>query len=241
MRTAVILAVALAGCTFPTKPGDPFACDGDPLPMTAPLTIHVHVFVQDPILGNSVTATIKETIEGVTATGQTDASGNYDAELMTLGLPRPAILESDPDNSAMYLPTIAYPPLPIASDQNVAIYQFQKTAFKDPTSGDPIDPSTVTFSIVAVTDCNGKPVGGATVSAKVPGGADAGQIFYVSAQFGNIDVNAHVTDAVTGAAFVVGAPDVTAVTVGASLDGVTFQSNNVTVKSNAVTLVEVSP
>src|SRR5262245_21171655 len=49
LMSAGALVLALAGCTFPTRPGPPLACVGEPLPTTAPIEIRVRGTIMDPL------------------------------------------------------------------------------------------------------------------------------------------------------------------------------------------------
>jgi hypothetical protein len=242
MRATIIISLVLAGCSFPTKPGDPFACNGDPLPVTAPDIINVHASTLDPILHKAVPATIIETIDGISASGATDSNGEYDTQLTTLGVPHNASIESDPMDSGLYANTIEYPALPISSDQSFEIFQFQKTEFKDPISGTVIDPNSI--MIVAVVDCNDIPVGGAMVSVTTKTTPPTViPVFYITGNFSNLDPTVKMTDPGLGIAVAIGVPTTppTPLTIDATLSGVTFQSHDITPNGNALTLVEISP
>lgn len=244
---AVVLSVVLAGCSFPTKPGDPFACNNAPLPTTAPEMINVHGIVSNPFGGDKPVPNAQITgyvvADGtnvMTLTATSDENGAFAGSETTVGAPHSQFLTSITDG---FVETIEYPAVDVANDIEVEVKQTDSTGFGELLSLAGADQS-LPVMIIAVVDCNDQPVAGATVSASVTGSTQP-TVIYLGAD-GTPDVTAAMTGDSTGAAFVSNIPITTvpstsAVTISANLEGVTFQSHVVTATLGALTLAEVSP
>ena len=250
------LALVLAGCSFPTRPGPPFACVGDPLPTTAPDSIQVHGTVEDAPQPEGISGAMEigfvfnkpltdpTTIASETFRKMTDSHGEFAATLTTLRSPHTAyILSQHPD----YLDLYGYPALPVASDLGIEMFQFRPALFAGllctgcPRIGASIcqggcaslDPTTAHL-IVSVVDCNDNSVAGATVTVS----GSHSPVFYFSGE--GLDSSATGTDEQTGAALVTGLTS-GLVTIQASLGTVRFHDNTVRVTAGAVTEAKVSP
>jgi len=243
-------AAATTGCSFPTKPGPPFACVGEKLPITAPDTIQVRGTVVDPfqnapVVGASVTAYVTDTgTTGPTKTFMktTDATGIFIGSQMTLGTPHTEYITSE---AAGYLETIAYPAVPIADDVNVELQQFVQTNIQGLMGCEVCQtmPSASicahcgpdeNYLIAAVVDCNDAAVGGATVT--IPG-QNGYLVGYLNSK--GLSFSASATDPATGAALVVGLTGT--VTIHATLGSTPYRDNKVTLTPGAMTFAEISP
>lgn len=227
MRHAVI-AFALVGCTFPTKPGDPFACSGTPLPTTAPDTISITLRVLDPLTVQPLAAHITAVSAGVTLLDNvpTDPGGVLTQTIMTGGGPHDVFVQSTV--GAPYVDSFAYPPVPVANDIDTPIQQFKGAQLVQLGVTDGMTPAM----IVSVIDCNGEPVEGATVTVS------GASVLYITK--GMPDPTVHATDS-TGVAFVLGLTDETPRMVSASLTGVEFISHSVTPHTSSMTIAQISP
>jgi hypothetical protein len=235
---ALALALALVGCSIPTKPGAPFACNGDAVPTTAPATVSVSGVVTDPVMTvpiGSATETAFVVVSPsplMTFTTKTDASGAFVASEMTGDAAHAQFFQS---RATGYLDTYTYPPLPVAGDVDASTEQFTSSELAEfAGGGSAIDPATAVM-IVSVFDCNNDPVAGATVTLD----PDTGTKVYIAG--GLPSPTATATDAATGSMLVGGLADQQAIRVTAKLDGVTFQTTAVTTTANALTIAEVSP
>jgi len=239
-----LVALSLAGCSFPTKPGPPFACVGDQPPSTAPSTIQISGKVSPAPMGNGLPgATVTVFFIGVAAPVQifsrvTDSAGSFTGSTITGGAPHPAFIQSRlaPD----YLDTFVYPALPLAGDTTVDVFQFTQTQIDDLVTAGflPAMASGTALMFVSIVNCNDDPVAGATLTVK-PSSPSSFQVTYVDARGQAPAPNLHVTDE-TGSAFVTGlSPG--KVTLDATLGTTPFQEHTVTVTPGAMTMTEVSP
>jgi hypothetical protein len=256
----IAVIIVLAGCTFPTKPGDPFACVGQSLPTTAPSRVDIRGIVVDPIgaqgdgtpgaattdLGTPVAAA-SETLFVIGPSGSiprgtwtTKDDGTFTASEATGGGVQRVFIQSQADG---YLDSFSYPPLPLAYSIDVLVFQARLglvPALVNAGYLRPIEPMTA-FMIASVVDCNDNPVEGATIDVIDSGVHDQNHPI-VKTYFANVrpDPSATQTDSLTGSAFVSGlVPG--AVTVRASLGTIPFKENKVTVAVDALTIAEVSP
>lgn len=240
MRTAALLVV-LAGCSFPTKPGPPFSCAGEGLPMRAQDPLHIRGSVVDPVPtdhplpGASVTGFVIGTaspVRSITAT--TDSSGSFAESMTTNGVANLQFIQSHIDG---YLDTFAYSPLPVASDIYVALQQFTGDEIGGIAVAVGLPPPLTTPLIVAVVDCNDEAVPGATVNVTQDQNSMV-QVIYFNGDLP--DPTHHETDSHTGAALVVGL-NPGPVHVSATLGTIRYFAHDVTATSGAMTITEVSP
>lgn len=252
---SIAVTLALAGCTFPTKPGDPFACVGESLPTTAPNRIDIRGIVFDPLglsdggatmdIGAPV-ARASETLFVIGQSGSvlrgtwtTKDDGTFTASELTGGGAQRVFIQSRANG---YLDTFSYPPLPLAYSIDVIVVQVRQEELASLVAAGilrPIEPMKA-FMIVSVVDCNDNPVEGATINVSDSGVHDqAHPIVKTYFAKGTPDASATKTDALTGSAFVSGlVPG--AVTLRASLGTIPFKENKVTVVVDALTIAEVS-
>jgi hypothetical protein len=259
--------LALAGCSFPTRPGEPFACAGAPVPETAPAVVQIRGKVYDYVVNVPVPGamefvhqfsepiTMSSTVDATTGRTMTDDAGNFTATPATGNRAHDGyILSQHPD----YLDTYAYPARPLASDLGVSFFQFSGVGLgsllctgcplvgdsicakcsNSATTNPPPPDSSLTHLIVSVVDCNDDPVPGATVTVTGAGTGSASPVVYIKSD--GLDKVATATELPTGSALVSGLP-AGLVTIEAHLGSVPFVPNIVRVTPNAMTAVEVSP
>jgi hypothetical protein len=228
-----ILCIALAGCSFPTKPGPPFGCVGDELPTKAPDIVHMRGTIIDPVrdrllAGATVTGFVVGTAMPLqTFSVQTDANGKFVGSEMTGGAPHEQFVKSE---FSAYLDTYGYPPGPVAADFDTPLQQIDQMELGElaAAGGLTLDP-TKAFMFVVVVDCNDNAVSDATVAVTTPVSGDPIQVTYIATH----------TDG-TGAAFVTGLTPGTA-TLHATLGDTPFRSHDVTTTMGALTIGEISP
>jgi hypothetical protein len=218
----------------PVPDAGPYTCLGQPLPTTAPNPISVS--------GNTFTLTLGGTqaLAGtpvalfvgasMIASASANGSGAFTMNVPTNGAPVDGFLRAQ---SGGYLDTYLYPPAPLAESTTAA----QMLLLDSSTFGTLQSLAGVTqqsgkgFVIVLVLDCQGKPVGGATVTAA------SGSVRYDSG--GQPSSNASSTDT-DGLAYVF---NTTAgnVQVGASVGGMTFRAHTLNARANVITTTVVQP
>jgi hypothetical protein len=241
MRAAIVLVVASA-CSIPTKelaPDDalqaPFGCLNQPLPTTAPIKVTIAGTVIDPFAGTMLgDAAVEGFLVGVGSsifTVNSDAAGAFTHDQGTGGAPINGFLKVSLNG---FLDSYFYPATPVAHDLHVQVELFSSMDIM--TLGNiaqvTIDPTKAQL-LVSVTDCNGLPLPGATITT-VP----AGTIRYF---VGNMpSPTATATDAVTGAALIANAPP-SNTTVNATVSGMTLRSHNFDTVAGALTQTEIRP
>jgi hypothetical protein len=258
--------LALAGCSFPTRPGPPFACAGAALPTTAPDPVQIHGNVSDPVRsrplsgamvnGHLFNKAITDPSPGGMDTFQTvtDSDGDFQSIEPTGETPHMGFVLS---RQVDYLDTYAYPARPIASDFNVSFFQFAglelggllclgcprigelcQACPQSPADPAPAPDPSVAHLIVSVVDCNDNAVAGATVTVTRTGTGSASPVVYFKND--TLDPDATSTDEKRGSAVVTGLP-AGLITIHASVDSAQFLDNTVLVTPNAVTFAEISP
>jgi hypothetical protein len=235
-----ILCIALAGCSFPTKPGPPFGCVGDEIPDKAPQTVHLRGTVIDPVRdrllsGATVTGFVIASTPLQTFSVTTDANGRFVGGEMTGGASHEQFVESDFPN---YLPTFGFPPGPVAADIDTALQQIDEMELGELAAAGQLtlDP-TKAFMFAVVVDCNDDGVAGATVTVTTPVTSDPIKVTYIGGGMPNADAT-HTDE--TGAAFVTGLTPGIA-TLHATLGDTPFRSHDVTTTMGALTIGEISP
>jgi hypothetical protein len=227
MRYAIL--ALLAGCTFPTKHGDRFVCSGTPVPTSAPPTISITLHVLDPVTEQPLMSQITAVSGGLTLIDNvaTDADGLLTKTIMTLGAPLDDVFVRSTVGPP-YVDSFVYSPVQVTSDVDTQIEQFTAALLLQLQVTDGTTPAM----IVAVVDCNGDAVEGATATV------DGASVVYLKDGKPNPMVTA--TDS-TGIAYVLGLTDETPRMVGASLSGVQFLSHMVTPHMASMTIADVSP
>ncbi len=213
---------------------DPFACLGQPLPTTAPATVHVQGAVGDANFMAVAGATIDAFVgSSVTSSGTaiSAADGTFAIDLSSGGVPLDAYLRA---TKTGFFDTYHYPAYPIATSPIGFTVQLIDTATFTGfalLSGVTPDASKGSMLLVAA-DCTGTGVAGATI-----GVAPAGTLVYLRNR--RPAPLASNTDS-DGAAVVFNVPP-GQVTVSASVGGTTLRSHVVTVRANTVTRTSIRP
>lgn len=244
MRGVLCLAVtgcAIAACSIPEKhlveadaPGAPFACIGMPLPSTADTQVTIAGTVSDPFTGNSVPgAAIVGYLIGVPApifTVNADNDGAFSHQQGTGGVPRNAYLRATLNG---FINTDFYPAAPIVHDYstNVQLLTQQDVATLAQVAQVTVD-NTKGQILVAVVDCNGTPLSGATITT-----TPAGTIRYFVD--GTPSPTAVATD-MTGVAFVANVPAGNT-TISANASSMALRSHNFDVVAGAFVQTDIQP
>jgi hypothetical protein len=239
MRSAsiILITVGLAGCgNSSTGPGPGFECLGKPLPTTAPATIHLvgqtKANALNPTALQTAAVAAFKTTDSTTAldTTTSDGAGHYALTITTGGAPVDGYLRV---TKSSYLPTYAYPAVPLAGDDSVNVLVLTSSEFnllagavgESPTPGDG-------FIAVVVTDCGGNPLSGATVTSSPPG-----HIHYDAAGAPSQSATSTSTDGVAYI-FNVAAGDVT---ISGTAKGHALRQHKVNARANGVVLTEIQP
>jgi hypothetical protein len=240
MRTTALLVV-LAGCSFPTKPGPPFSCNGEGLPTQRPPdTIHIRGAVADPqqhIMLPDATETgfLIASSPLQTFTAHTDSTGSFMGSMTTEGSTYLQFIQSHIDG---YLDTFAYSALPVADDIYVPVQQFTQEGFGELAVAGGLPPSSLAAPmIVSVVDCNDDAVAGATLTVTQEQNPMV-QVIYFSGLLP--DPNRHETDSNTAAAVVAGL-NPGPVHVSATFRAIRYFPHDVAATLGAMTFTEVSP
>jgi hypothetical protein len=230
-------AAAAAACgNSSSGPGAGFECLGKPLPTTAPATIHVAGFTRQNALSPTAlqTASVRAFKSSDTTTAldttSSDGSGHYALSIATGGAPVDGYLRV---TNSGYIPTYAFPAVPLAADDSVNVLVITSTELnllagavgESPTPDDG-------FLGIVVTDCDGNPLTGATVSSNPPG-----KIHYNAAGAPSQSATSTSTD---GVAYIL---NVAAgnVTIFGTAKGRALRQHVVIAPANAVTLTQIQP
>jgi hypothetical protein len=220
---------------LPAETGvDPFACLGQPLPTTAPATVQIS---GTTVSGNQATidaVTVEAFIGASTipaATTTSAATGTYSLDLATGGAPVDGYLHA---SKAGLVDTFYYPPVPVTSSINqgnvLLVTPAELGTFA--TLGGVTQDSAAGTLVLAVLDCQGRALMGATVDVQ-----PAGTIRYLR---NNAPNTAATSTDVFGLAVVFNVPP-GAVTVGASVNGRTLRQHALDVRATVLTISGVSP
>ncbi|NVB77171.1 MAG: hypothetical protein HOV81_02145 [Kofleriaceae bacterium] len=244
MRTILCLGVTactISACTIPEKqlveadaPGAPFACLGMPLPSTADMQVTIAGTVADPFTGSTLPgASIEGYLVGVPTpifTATAEANGAFSHEQGTGGVPRNAYLRTTLNG---YITTSFYPAVPIVHDYstNIQLLTQQDVATLAQVAQVTID-NTKGQILVAVVDCNGTPLSGATITT-----TPAGTIRYFVD--GTPSPTAVATD-MSGIAFVANVPAGNT-TLSASASGMSLRSHNFDAVAGAFIQTDIQP
>jgi hypothetical protein len=241
ISSVIAILASTAACSIPEKElstdvkGDPFACLNQPLPTVAKSQVKMQGKVLDPFSGNiPANATVEAFLVGNPArifSAPTDVGGNWSYDQGTGTIPQTYYLRSVPNG---YIGTYYYPPVPLVEDVTVNLLMF--TTSDLPTIGAisqlTFDLTKAVFTIV-VQDCNGTPLGGATVTSEPPG-----EIRY----FTNSAPNpaAVSTDSSTGLVLIANVPP-SNVTIKATVNGMTLRSHSMDAMGGTMTLTAIQP
>jgi hypothetical protein len=205
------------------RPG-PFDCHDQPLPVTAPdqVTIFgtVHdIYTRAPIAKAAIDAFEITSGQHLIPPGQvkTDDNGRFSATEGTPSLPLDEYLvitpsAPPPPPATTYYPTYYYPAVPVAANldltddiQLVSDYGgsvILGALFSPNEMPDLTNKGVIT---VSVTDCNGTPVGGATVTTSIP--ASVGSVVKYLGANGIPSKTAKLTDSTYGVAMIFNVPE----------------------------------
>ncbi len=235
---AVVALAAATACSIPEKQltvNDPFGCLGDPLPTTAATRVTIAGTLADPfngtVVGNAAVEVFLVGTPSPIVTTTSDAGGKFSQDQGTGGAPRNAFLRVSPNG---YLPTYYYPAVPITRDVQTEIQLLTAAGLGTiaMVSGVTLDPSKANF-LVTVTDCNGRPLAGATVTTN-----PAGTVRYFAEA--TPSPTAVATDAMTGSALVANVP-ISNTTVSAMVSGMTLRSHTLDSVAGAIMQTEIQP
>ena len=241
---SVTLALsALGGCYIPEKQpatndaqqGGPFDCLGAPLPTKAEMQVTIAGHVIDPFTGTPAPgATIQAFLVGVPQspifTTMSDATGAYSQDQGTGSTPKNAYLKVTLNG---FVTTYLYPPAPIVRDFPADIQVLTNTDLQTLSNvAEVAIDSTKGLAFVAVSDCNGTPLSGATITTTPPA-----TIRYFAE---GAPVPAAVATDMTGIALIFNVqPGNT--TIGAAVLGMTLRSHNFDTVAGALMQTEVQP
>ena len=222
------------GTSGPT--GGNFACLGQALPTTAPDTITVAGVSQTVGLGGStpepsVNVEVLDPDGVQIATTVTGADGAYSTPISTSGVPVDGYIHG---TKAGFIDTYVYPPAPLAADidngtvliitsSTFALVQSFESVTQDAGNG---------FIGVVVSDCDNKPVAGATVTTDPPG--------VVRYNVAGIPNNTATTTDVDGVAYVFNVP-AGDVTVDADAGGQSLREHVINARADVVSTTVVAP
>jgi hypothetical protein len=237
-----ILAASATSCTYPEKElvpgnidGPPFGCLNQPLPTQVKPQVKISGNVVDPFAGSiPVGATIQAFLVGNPApvfSTTIDAMGKFSYDQGTGGFPHEFYLKIAPNG---YVTTYYYPSIPLVDDLTATIFVF--TPQDLPIIGGlaqlNFDTTKTVFSL-NVIDCNGKPVGGATVSS-----SPAGEIRYFTNSAPN--PTAIATDTMTGLVLIANVPFGNT-TISAMVNGMNLRSHSMDTQPGVVVQSAIQP
>ena len=218
----VLIGVALAACGGDSNgPDARFACLGATLPTTAPNSITVSGLTKGNVLSQNalggVEIIVSRTGTDTLGVDTSDTPVNGHLQLKKSG----------------YLPTFAYPSRPLFQDDTTNVLMVTSSEFTALAAAASITPTAgAGFIGVVVSDCQGNPLAGATVTS-----SPAGTIRYNVAGFPNPAATSTATD---GIAYIA---NVTAGTVqiNATASGHALRQVVVNARADAITLTEIQP
>lgn len=228
-----------AACSIPEKTlvdqGPPFACLGMGPPTIAnpQVTISgtvIDSFSMNPLPGVPVDGHLLQPDVTIFMT-TTDANGRFRKDQATLGVPRDAFLRATPTG---FLETRYYPAGPIARDLDTGIQVLtpMNLATIVGIAGVQVDPSKAII-VVTASDCNGQPVGGATVTTN-----PRGTTLYIAN--GSPSTSAVATDGVTGSAFIINV-EVSNTMISATVGNMTLRSHSFDTIPGVISQTEIQP
>jgi hypothetical protein len=179
---AILSSIAsAAACSIPEKElsnqtdaavaGDPLACLNKPLPTTAKASVKIAGTVLDPFTPDSPAGAPIEAFlvgnSGPVFSETIGAMGEFSHNQGTGQVPHDFYMKTAPNG---FIPSLYYPPVPLAADLNATIFVFTPANLPSigALAGLTFDTTKSVFTVI-VTDCNGKALGGATVSSEPAG------------------------------------------------------------------------
>jgi hypothetical protein len=244
MRPIAAIAIAMVAsagaCSIPEKQltplGAPYACLDQPLPMTAKDPVAITGTLTDPFSGTKIAGAVVEGFQVGLSTRifmtTSDAAGNFMQTQGTGQAPRNAYLHVSLNG---YLPTYFYPAVPIVDDivADIQLFTMMDLGTLAAAAQVTIDPNKAVLA-VSVVDCNGMPVGGATVSTNPPG-----DVRYFDATE-TPSPTAVATDSRTGTALIANVPAVN-IAISARVAGMTLRGHSIDALAGALTQTEIQP
>jgi hypothetical protein len=217
---------------------DRFRCSGEPLPTTAPDPISVGGTVSSVGLGgtsplrNATVQALPVSGGAALATTTSAADGRYTLSLPSGGRPLDVYVRA---TSGSLLATELYGAAPAVADASSSNFVLASLMIFNFAAGlvDVDQDPALGAATVSVTDCDGNPVQGATVT----GFADGVRVYYAAE--GKPSTTPTATD-VDGLAFVFNAP-LGDVNVGATVDGDELRAHRITIRRSTVTLTAIAP
>ncbi len=174
----IVLAVSLAaGCSVPVDKhlvdalGDPLACLNDPPPTAADPSVTISGTAMNPFSGDPLANVQVEGffagVPGIEFTTTSSAAGQFSVDQATGGTPRTLSVQA---SAGDYLVTMLYPSTPLVHSMEVDPQLVSTTDLMHlgQIAGLAID-MTQDQILLQVVDCNGNPLGGATVTSDPPG------------------------------------------------------------------------
>ncbi|HEU4733869.1 MAG TPA: hypothetical protein VFT22_38515 [Kofleriaceae bacterium] len=235
------LVAGAAACTIPEKEltgssnGDPLSCLNQPLPTKVKPQVTISGTVLDPFHGDIPSgASIEAFLTGNPSpvfTTTIGADGKFTATTGTGTVPQDFYMKTTPNG---FLPSLYYPPVPLAGDLDATIFSFIPADLGPIAglAGVTFDTTKAVFTVI-VTDCNGMPLGGATVES-VP----AGDVRYFINSAPN--PNAVSTDAMFGLALIANVPAVN-VTIKAKYNGMELRSHTMDAQPGYFVMTGIQP
>jgi hypothetical protein len=229
-----LIAAALTACSNSNGPAAGFECSGQALPTTAPagiaVTGQIKTLSQSPISGAIVSAFRTTDTTAALATATSNTPGNYTLQVTTGGTPVDGYLRVTHSGQ---IDSYAYPSRPLAGDfvTNVTMITTTELGVLGSAVG-VTQTAGKGFIGVVVTNCDGTPIAGATVTT-----TPAGTVRYNS---GTTPSSTATSTSADGVAYVL---NVAAgnVTVQASGGGHTLRQHIVTARADVATLTEIQP
>jgi hypothetical protein len=240
MRSVLFaLSVAAVACSYPTKLFDPtggLQCSGKPNPTTAPPMVTITGTTIDEVVLSAVgSAMVEGFFDGVSASvfeAISDANGNFTGSLPTGGVARNGYLVA---SAPGYLATNLTFGVPISaglSGLQVPMFTQSDLAMLGSAAMQSFDGSNVQ-GVIAVSDCLGSGIVGATVTTDPPASA----IVYANQNLPDLSLS--TTDA-TGIAFVFNLPPGT-ISIGGLLEGTPLRTHTATVMPGQVMVSLLQP
>ncbi|HET7501362.1 MAG TPA: hypothetical protein VFK02_10180 [Kofleriaceae bacterium] len=235
------LVAGAAACSIPEKEltgsstGDPLSCLNQPLPTRVKAQVKIGGTVIDPFAGDIPAGSPIEVFlvgnSGPVFTETIAADGTFSHDQGTGLVPHEFYAKVAPNG---FLPSLYYPPVPLANDVNATIFVFKPSDLGPigALAGLTFDTTKSVFTVI-VTDCNGMPLDGATVSSE-----PAGDVRYFINSAPN--PSAVATDAMYGMALIANVPAVN-VTIKAEYMGMTLRSHTMDAQPGTHIMTGIQP
>ncbi len=232
----VLTGVAFAACGGDSNAPDArFACLGATLPTTAPSTITVSGQTKGNVLSpnalGGVEIIVSRTGTDTLGADTSDTPGRYSITIATGGTPVSGYLQLK--KSGGYVPTFAYPSRPLFQDDTTNVLMITSGEFTALAAAASITPTAgAGFIGLVVSDCQGNPLTGATVTS-----SPAGTVRY---NIGGLPNQAATSTAADGVAYIVNVA-AGSVQINATASGHALRQVVVNARADAITLTEIQP